>query len=112
MPAFRADLLWDSVVPAGTGAGGCASPLSFALRAGRGRRFLKTARILKRTANKPSAGVLLAGLVLAATAPATAQEYTLTTLAGPPESGLGAIDGPGSAARFNYPSGVAADSVG
>ncbi len=42
----------------------------------------------------------------------TAQEYTFTTLAGPPEAGLGAIDGTGSAARFNQPSGVAVDSAG
>src|SRR5580765_3863301 len=40
-----------------------------------------------------------------------AQEYTFTTLAGPDES-PGAIDGPASAARFNYPSGVAVDGAG
>ena len=51
------------------------------------------------------------GLTLAATAPATAQEYTFTTLAGPGES-TGAIDGTGSAARFYQPSGVAVASAG
>ena len=66
---------------------------------------------MKNSINKLSAGLLLAGLLLAATAPATAQEYTFTTLAGPGES-PGAIDGPGSAARFYGPSGVAVDSAG
>jgi secreted PhoX family phosphatase len=49
---------------------------------------------------------------MAAMTPATAQEYTFTTLAGPPEAGPGAIDGPGSAARFNPPTGVAVDRAG
>jgi hypothetical protein len=49
---------------------------------------------------------------MAAATPATAQEYTFTTLAGPPEAGPGAIDGTGSAARFVTPSGVAVDSAG
>jgi sugar lactone lactonase YvrE len=52
----------------------------------------------------------MAGLLLAATAPATAQEYTFTTLAGPGES-PGALDGPGSAARFYAAYGVAVDSA-
>jgi sugar lactone lactonase YvrE len=39
------------------------------------------------------------------------EEYTFTTLAGPPET-PGAIDGTGSVARFHWPSGVAADSAG
>jgi len=58
-----------------------------------------------------SAFLLLAAFALAAVAQATAQEYTFTTLAGPDES-PGAVDGPGSAARFNRPEGVAVDSAG
>jgi hypothetical protein len=37
---------------------------------------------------------------------------TITTFAGPPEVGPGAVDGTGSAARFNNPYGVAADNSG
>ena len=36
--------------------------------------------------------------------------YTFTTLAG--QASIGSADGTGSAARFNYPSGVATDSSG
>src|SRR5438132_8252225 len=36
--------------------------------------------------------------------------YTFTTLAG--QGSIGSADGTGSAARFNYPSGVATDSSG
>jgi hypothetical protein len=66
---------------------------------------------------KPTSPTLLAGLLLATLAPAAAsqaaaQEYTFLTLAGPPEAGPGAIDGTGSAARFNEPLGVAVDSAG
>jgi hypothetical protein len=58
---------------------------------------MKTMKTMKTIVNKSSVGLLFAAFVLAATAPATAQEYTFTTLAGPGES-PGAIDGPGSAA--------------
>jgi len=67
---------------------------------------------MKGFATHLSAGLLLAGLALAAAAQATAQEYTFITLAGLPEAGPGAIDGPGSAARFSLPFGVAVDSAG
>jgi secreted PhoX family phosphatase len=56
--------------------------------------------------------LLLAALALAAASQAAAQEYTFLTLAGPPDAGPGAIDGTGSVARFNSPSGVAVDSAG
>jgi len=56
--------------------------------------------------------LLLASLALGPMSLAQAQEYTFTTLAGPPEVGPGAIDGPGSAARFYLPFGVAVDSAG
>ena len=45
------------------------------------------------------------------TSAVNAQEYTFTTLLGAPET-PGAIDGPASAARLNYPQGVAVDSAG
>ena len=57
-------------------------------------------------------GLLSAALVMAASTQATAQEYTFTTLAGPPELGAGSADGPGSLARFRGPYGVAVDSAG
>jgi sugar lactone lactonase YvrE len=41
-----------------------------------------------------------------------AQEYTFVTLAGPPEADPSGRDGPGSAARFNLPVGIAADHAG
>jgi hypothetical protein len=56
--------------------------------------------------------LLLACLALAATTRATAQEYIFTTLAGPDDNGPDAVDGRGSAARFNDPWGVAVDSAG
>jgi hypothetical protein len=40
------------------------------------------------------------------------EEYTFTTLAGPSEAGPGAVDGSGSAARFQIPGSVATDSAG
>ena len=55
--------------------------------------------------------LLVASLALAAMTRAIAQEYTFTTLAGPDEI-PGAIDGTGSAARFNGPDDVAVDSAG
>jgi hypothetical protein len=58
-----------------------------------------------------STGLLLAALALTANIQAEAQEYTFTTLAGPAEPGAGAVDGTVSTARFNGPSGVAADSA-
>ncbi|MGA2865882.1 MAG: NHL repeat-containing protein [Verrucomicrobiota bacterium] len=67
---------------------------------------------MKRVTTNPLAGLLLAALAMAAMTQATAQEYTFTTLAGAPDAGPGAIDGPGSAARFNYTEGVAVDSAG
>ncbi|MGA2866923.1 MAG: hypothetical protein ABSF95_20810 [Verrucomicrobiota bacterium] len=67
---------------------------------------------MKTIAANLSAGLLLAALAMAATTQAKAQEYTFTTLAGPPEAGPGAIDGPASAARFYQPNGVAVDSAG
>ncbi len=57
-------------------------------------------------------GALSAALVMAAGTQATAQEYTFTTLAGPPDVGSGDADGPASLARFRAPIGVAADSAG
>jgi hypothetical protein len=76
----------------------------------------KTEPVMKTTMHSAfcilhSAFLLLAAFALAAVAQATAQEYTFTTLAGPDES-PGAVDGPGSAARFNRPEGVAVDSAG
>ena len=60
-----------------------------------------------------SMGLLSASLVMAANTQATAQEYTFTTLAGPPELGPGDADGPGSLARFRVSYGAAAvDSAG
>ncbi len=67
---------------------------------------------MKRTTTNLLSGLLLAVLALAATTQAKAQEYTFTTLVGPAEAGPGAIDGPGSAARFYLPEGVAVDSAG
>lgn len=62
-----------------------------------------------------SGRVLLGWLVLAfagSGAPALrAQSYAFTTLAGSPAVS-GAVDATGSAARFNFPSGVAVDSTG
>ena len=49
--------------------------------------------------------------IAATTRAAVAQEYSFFTLAGP-DSAPGAVDGSGGAARFNWPSGVAADSAG
>ncbi len=69
-------------------------------------------RIVKSIATHLSTSLLLAGLALAAATHAPAQEYTFVTLAGPPEAGLGAIDGTGSATRFDLPQGVAVDSAG
>ena len=43
-----------------------------------------------------SMGLLSAALVMAASIQATAQEYTFTTFAGPPELGPGDADGPGN----------------
>ena len=63
------------------------------------------------TANLPLAP-LLAALALAAASQSAAQQYTFTTLAGPPDGGPGALDGTGSAARFSRPSGVAVDRAG
>ena len=54
-------------------------------------------------------GLLSAVLVMAASTRATAQEYTFTTLARPPDVGAGDADGPGSLARFRAPSGAAVD---
>lgn len=59
---------------------------------------------------KLSAGLIVAGVTLGSPAGASAQEYTFATLAGLAES-PGAIDGLGSAARFNFPYGVAVDSA-
>jgi hypothetical protein len=66
---------------------------------------------MNRITTNLSAGLLLAALALAATTRATAQEYTFTRLAGA-DGGSGAIDGTGSAARFNYPQELAVDSAG
>ena len=40
------------------------------------------------------------------------EPYIFTTLAGRTNGGAGSVDGTGSAARFNYPQGVAVDSAG
>jgi DNA-binding beta-propeller fold protein YncE len=66
---------------------------------------------MRPTTRHLSARVLVNALALAAMTQAAAREYTFTTLAGPDES-PGAIDGPGTAARFWYPCGVALDSAG
>ncbi len=67
---------------------------------------------MKRIAMGPFMSLLLASLTIGEMTQAKAQEYTFTTLAGLPEAGLGAIDGTGSAARFNEPCGVAVDRSG
>lgn len=46
------------------------------------------------------------------TAQTVYENYTFSTLAGWPEAGPGWFDGTGSAARFNYPAGIASDSGG
>ena len=56
-------------------------------------------------------GLLSAALVVAASTQATAQEYTFTTLAGPPDVGAGNADGP-AVWRVQLPYGVAVDSAG
>ncbi len=66
---------------------------------------------MKRTTPNLFAGLLLGTLAVAAMSQAAGQEYTFTTLAGPAES-PGALDGPGSAARFFFPVGLAADAAG
>src|SRR6266496_1422912 len=38
--------------------------------------------------------------------------YTFTTVAGVPEGGIGARDGTGNLARFNYPGGIAVHNQG
>src|SRR5260221_171577 len=55
---------------------------------------------------------LLALALTASQSPAqsTYEPYTFTTLAG--SAGYGSTDGTGSGARFNYPAGVAVDSMG
>ena len=67
--------------------------------------------IMKSVSTNLLRNLLAAALAVAAMTEANAQEYTFTTLAGPDET-PGAIDGPGSAARFCNPSGVAVDSAG
>ena len=57
------------------------------------------------------ATVLVAFAVLAHPPPMLGQALTFTTFAGP-EGGRGFDDGTGSAARFNFPQGVATDSSG
>ncbi len=66
---------------------------------------------MSRITTNLSAGLLLAALAMAAMTHATAQQYTFTTLAGP-DGSPGAVDATGSAARFNWPEGVAVDSAG
>jgi sugar lactone lactonase YvrE len=67
---------------------------------------------MKRITLNLSAGLLLGAVAIATMMPqAKAREYTFYTLAGANTS-PGAADGSGSAARFNWPSGVAADSAG
>ncbi len=51
-------------------------------------------------------------LLPAATAQTVYENYTFTTLAGPPEAGAGSFDGAGGAARFRFPSGAAVDNGG
>jgi sugar lactone lactonase YvrE len=68
----------------------------------------------RRTSSIPAIAFLaLAGLGIppAAHSQTVYEDYTFTTLAGPVES-PGAKDGTGSAARFRYPFGIAADSSG
>ncbi|MBI2949737.1 MAG: hypothetical protein HYY23_19065 [Verrucomicrobia bacterium] len=55
--------------------------------------------------------ILALTFVLAEATPCGAQQYNFTTFAGSP-SGAGFSDGTGSAARFRWPTGIAADSAG
>ena len=62
-------------------------------------------------------GIVLAALALLAglraqTGSDYATPYAFTTLAGSAATGIGSADGTGSAARFNYPCGVAVDGSG
>ena len=66
---------------------------------------------LKLNASVIQVCIMLAILCGAAALQVRAENYTITTFAGPVEI-PGAIDGTGSAARFYYPNGVAVDSSG
>jgi hypothetical protein len=57
-------------------------------------------------------GLLSAALVMAASTQAATQEYTFTTLAGPPDVGASDADGPARLAGFKFPYGVAVDRTG
>ena len=57
--------------------------------------------------------VILATWILGSAYAASVYEnYTFSTLAGPPEAGAGARDGSNTVARFNSPSGVTVDGAG
>jgi len=73
---------------------------------------MKLLTLMKLLSPSLAMGLLSAALVVAASTQATAQEYTFTTLAGPPELGGDDADGPGSLARFRGPGGVAMDTAG
>ena len=66
---------------------------------------------LRKLLHSLSMGLLLAAVAAGAWLSAPAQEYTFLTLAGPPDANS-AVDGPGNAARFWQPSGVAVDGAG
>jgi hypothetical protein len=75
------------------------------------RRTKPTTRGTRRGVNLGGAFLLAVGLTTNVAAPARAQSYTFSHLAGS-AGGPGSADGTGSAARFDHPRGVAVDGAG